>query len=174
MCSQLAWVLSAVSALSDAQKSRSLVLVISGLVHARCRTSHGSCFLASHTGRCRVATLLTETPVLPDEKLGTASSSGNLLQAGCLLWGFFLYFVAVWDFWHDFSTIFFQANSETRHGKSEWFVHVKSLWSLLEQLERFCDLDQKPVRWQGKIFVFWPLQNTPPKDDQITNLWKNK
>lgn len=128
----------------------------------------------SHTGRCRVATLPTETPVLPDEKLGTASSSGNLLQAGCLLWGFFLYFVAVWDFWHDFSTIFFQANSETRHGKSEWFVHVKSLWSLLEQLERFCDLDQKPVRWQGKTFVFWPLQNTPPKDDQITNLWKNK
>lgn len=49
MCSQLAWVLSAVSALSDAQKSRSLVLVISGLVHARRRTSHGSCFLASLT-----------------------------------------------------------------------------------------------------------------------------
>lgn len=175
MCSQLAWVLSAVSALSDAQKSRSLVLVISGLVHARRRTSHGSCFLASLTRvaagwqhylprpRCCLMRNLAQLPAL---------ATFSRLDVCCEV--FFFTLLPFGIFGMTSARFFFQANSETRHGKSEWFVHVKSLWSLLEQLERFCDLDQKPVRWQGKIFAFWPLQNTPPKDDQITNLWKNK
>lgn len=58
----------------------------------------------------------------------------------------------------------FQANSEARHEKLEWFIHVKSFWLLLEQLKRFCDLGHKRVRCQGKSFVFWSLQKTPKHD----------
>lgn len=83
----------------------------------------------------------------------TASSFGSLLHAGCLLWDFFLSLLPFWIFGMTSAQIF-QASSETRHGKLEWFVHAKSLWSALEQLERFCDLEEKLVCWQGKIFVF--------------------
>lgn len=86
----------------------------------------------------------------------------SMLDVCCEIF-FFPCFVAVLDFWHDFSQNF-QANSGTKHGKLEWFVHVKSFWSSLEQLERFCDLDHKLARCQGKIFVFWSLQKTPKHD----------
>lgn len=115
---------------------------------------------------CGLRALPTKTLLLPDYKLGTNSLKfGNILYAGCLL-GDFFFFLALLLFWifGVTSAKFFQANSETRHGKLEWFVHVKSFWSLLELLKRFCDLDHKLARCQGKIFVFSSLQKTPKHD----------
>lgn len=103
---------------------------------------------------CGLRALPTKTLLLPDYKLGiNRPKFGNILHAGCLLGGFFVPLVLLpfWIFGMTSDKIF-QANSEARHGKLEWFIHVKSFWSLLEQLKRFCDLDHKCARCQGKIF----------------------
>lgn len=89
-------------------------------------------------------------------------------NAGCLLEDFF--FLALLLFWifGMTSAEILQAHSKTRHGKLEWFVHVKSFWSPLDQLEGFWTINLQGVKVKSLCFALCRILLN------MTNLWKNK